>query len=199
MVSNTIQELQLIKRTAWVNEKRCSRGATQEEADRITPYVINAIVYAAVLNGMLYDLEDAMKTERTMNDSVKKVLRMLHHSAEYAHGEIYRVFDREIDGFGKLYNQRYDLTMTAIDEHILLEGGAKYYNIALALLRLIQKNNDACGRFRSPALVALYPSIRRLTEAVKCYEDKGHAIEMIINQASQRVLDATRFKKLLTE
>ena len=199
MISNTIQELQLIKRTAWVNEKRCSRGATQEEADRITPFVINAIVYAAVLNGMLYSLEDAMRAERTMNDSAKKVLRMLHHSAQYAHGEIYKVFNREIDGFGRLYNHRYDLTMTAIDEHILLEGGAKYYNIALALLRLIQKNNDACGRFRSPALVALYPSIRRLKEAVKCYEDKGNAIVVIIDQASQKVINLTRFKKMLTE
>ena len=198
-MNSTIQELQLIKRTAWVNEKRCSRGAMQEEADRITPYVINAIVYAAVLNGMLYSLEDAMRAERTMNDSAKKVLRMLHHKAQYAHGEIYRVFNNAINGFGKLYNERYDLTMQAIEKHVGMEGGERYYNIVLALLRLIEKNNNACGRFRSHALVDLYPYIRRLTECKLPYQDKGEVIERIIDSASQLVINSTRFKKMLTQ
>lgn len=198
-MTNTIQELELIKRTAWMNANRAPRQATQEEADKITPNVINAIVYCAALNGLLYDFEAAVKADKTHNDSVKKVLRMLHHKAEYAHGEIYRVFNNEINGFGKLYNERYDLTMQAIENHVGMEGGERYYNIVLALLRLVQKNNDACGRFRSPALVDLYPYIRRLTECKLPYNDKGEVIERIIDSASQEVIQLTRFKKILTE
>lgn len=198
-MTNTLRELELIKRTAWANERRPRRGATEEEADRIAPNVVNAVVYTAVLNGIIYDLKDAVKTEHTQNDSVKKVLHMLHHSAHYAHSEIYRVFDEAIDGFGKLYNERYYRVSTAIEEHVGMSGGQKYYNIVLALLRLIDRNNEACGRFRSPALVALQPFQRRLAELRLPYEDKGEVIERIIDSASQEVINSTRFKKILTE
>lgn len=198
-MTSTYQELQLIKRTAWANANRPRREATQEEADRITPFVINAIVYSAVLNGILYDFEEAVKAEKTNNDCVRKVLRMLHHKAQYAHGEIYRVFNDAIDGFGVLYNKRYDATTQAIEQSVGMQGGERYYNIVLALLRLIEKNNDACGRFRSPALLDLYPYTRRLKEAGLPYEDKGHAIEVIIDSASQGVIGLARFKQILTE
>lgn len=198
-MTNTLRELELIKRTAWANMRRPRRSATEEEADRLAPNVVNAVVYTAALNGILYDFEDAVKAERTQNDSVKKVLRMLHHSAHYAHGEIYRVFNDAIEGFGKLYNQRYDLTAQAIEEHVGMSGGQKYYNIVLALLRLIDRNNEACGRFRSPALVALQPFQRRLAELRLPYEDKGEVIERIIESASKEVIQSTRFKKILTE
>ena len=104
-----------------------------------------------------------------------------------------------IDGFGKLYNERYDLTMSAIERNVGMSGGLKYYNIILALLRLIEKNNNACGRFRSPALVDLYPYIRRLTECRLPYEDKGEVIERIIDSASQEVIQLTKFKKIVTK
>lgn len=198
-MTNTIQGLQLIKRTAWMNVNRPHRGATDEEANRLAPYVVNAVVYTAVLNGVMYDLIDTLKEELQYNDRAKKVLRMLHHSASYAHGEIYRVFNNAIDGFGRLYNERYDLTAQAIERNVLLRGGAKYYNIALALLRLIEKNNEACGRFRSPALEALQPFIRRMIEIGLPYEDKGRAIEVIIESASKGVLNAKRLKEILTE
>ena len=80
-----------------------------------------------------------------------------------------------------------------------MSGGQKYYNIVLALLRLIDRNNEACGRFRSPALVALQPFQRRLAELRLPYEDKGEVIERIIDSASQEVINSTRFKKILTE
>lgn len=196
-MTNTIQELQLIKRTAWANINRPRRGATDEEAQRLTPYVVNAVVYTAVLNGALYDLEEVMKTERTMDDSAKKVLRLLHHKASYAHGEIYRVFNNAIEGFGELYNKRYDLTTCAIEEHVLLRGGEKYYNIVLALLRLVRKNNHACGRFRSPALLDLEPNERRFAELKLPYKYRGSVMELIIDGASKEVIGMKEFKKVL--
>lgn len=165
----------------------------------MTPHVVNAVVFTAVLNGLLYDFEDALKADRTMNDTVKKVVRMLHKSAGYAHNEIYRVFDNAIEGFGVLYNKRYDATTEAIERHVGMKGGERYYNIVLALLRLIEKNNHACGRFRSPALKALNPFVRRLTEAKLPYEDKGSVMERIIEGASKEVIQLHKFKKILKE
>lgn len=198
-MTNTLQELQLIKRTAWVNANREPRGATEEEAQRLTPFVVNAVVYTAVLDGALFDLETALKAERTMNDLAKKVIRMLHDRVAYAHGEIYRVFSNAIEGFGKLYTQRYDLVSEAIENRVGMEGGLKYYNIALALLRLIEKNNNACGRYRSPALVALEQNHRRLRELKMPYEDKGSVMELIIEGASKEAIGFKEFKKILEE
>lgn len=198
-MTNTLQELQLIKRTAWVNANREPRGCTEAEAQKMTPFVVNAVVYTAVLDGVLYDLLDALKAERTMNDSAKKVLRMLHKQVAYAHGEIYRVFNGAIEGFGKLYYQRYDLVTESIERHVGMEGGLKYYNIVLALLRLIEKNNHACGRYRSPALVAIEPNHRRLKELRLPYEDKGSVMELIIEGASREVIQLHKFKKILKD
>ena len=196
-MNNTIQELQLIKRTAWVNANREPRGATDEEATRLTPYVVNAVVYTAVLNGVLYDFEDAVKDERTMDDRLKKVLRMFHTKANYAHGEIYRVFNDAIKGFGRLYNKRYDAVQRAVMERVGMQGGQKYYNIVLALLRLVRKNNNACGRFRSPALLDLEPYERRLQELNLPYEDKGEIIERIIDGATKAAIGLNEFKTIL--
>lgn len=198
-MTNTYEELQLIKRTAWVNANREPRGCTEEEADRMTPNVVNAVVFTAVLNGLLYDFEDALKADRTMNDTVKKVVRMLHKSAGYAHNEIYRVFNNAIEGFGVLYNKRYDATTEAIERHVGMSGGERYYNIVLALLRLIEKNNHACGRYRSPALVALERFVPRLIETKLPYEDKGRVMETIIEGASKEVIQLHKFKQILKE
>lgn len=49
-----------MKRTAWLNMQREPKGATEEEAAALTGYVVNAVVYTAVLNGILYDFADAL-------------------------------------------------------------------------------------------------------------------------------------------
>ena len=165
----------------------------------MTPHVINAVVFAAVLNGLLYDLTDTLNAERTMNDTVKKVVRMLHKSAGFAHAEIYRVFNNEIKGFGVLYNKRYDAPTEAIERHVGMKGGERYYNIVLALLRLIEKNNTACGKYRSPALKALERFVPRLIETKLPYEDKGSVMERIIEGASKEVIQMHKFKKILEE
>lgn len=195
----TLQEAKLIKHTAWMNCQRQPKGATNEEADKLVPFVVSAVVYTAVLNGMMYDLIDSLKADKLYNDRAKKILRMLHHSANDAHAEIYRVFNGAIEGFGRLYNERYDLTMAAIERNVLLQGGEKYYNIVLTLLRLIEKNNNACGRFRSPALASLHPYIRRVLDVGLPFDDKGRAIDLIIESASKEVLKKRDFEKKLKD
>lgn len=195
----TLQEAKLIKHTAWMNCQRQPKGATNEEADKLVPFVVSAVVYTAVLNGMMYDLIDSLKADKLYDDRAKKILRMLHHSANYAHGEIYRVFNGAIEGFGRLYNERYDRTSAAIEANMGLRGSEKYYNVVLALLRLIEKNNNACGRFRSPALVSLQPYIRRVLDVGLPFDDKGRAIDLIIESASKEVLKKRDFGKKLKD
>lgn len=195
----TLGELQLMKRTAWLNMQRQPRGATEEEATALTGYVVNAVVYTAVLDGQLYDLTDALKADKVRPCGERAVIKRLHDAARYAHSEIYRVFSNAIDGFGPLYKQRYDDVTASIERHILLQGGDKYYNIVLSLLRLIDKNNEACGRYRSPALVALQPHLRRLKDVALPYEDRGEVIDRIIEGATKEVIELHKFKKILNE
>lgn len=192
----TLQEAQLIKRTAWANIERAKRGATKEEARRLNPYVVNVVVYTAVLNGMLYDLKSAIKAEKIRPCGERDVLRRLHNAANSAHEEIYREFSNAIEGFAELYNRRYDMVTEAIEKRVLLAGGERYYNIVLALLRLIETNNNACGRFRNPTLVALKQHLSRLLAIPLPYEDKGDVMKVIIHGASKEALDAERFNRL---
>lgn len=194
----TLGTLQLMHRTAWLNMQRNPRrGATEEEAAALTGYVVNAVVYTAVLNGILYDFADALKADKVRPCGERAVIKRLHDAAGYAHGEIYKVFSNAIDGFGPLYNERYDKTTESIERHILLASGDKYYNIVLSLLRLIDKNNNACGRFRSPALVALQPHLRRLKDCNLPYEDRGEVIDRIIESATKEVIELKKFKQII--
>lgn len=78
-----------------------------------------------------------------------------------------------------------------------MKGGEKYYNIVLALLRLVRKNNNACGRFRSPALLDLEPNERRFAELKLPYKDRGEVMEIIIDGASKEVIGFKDFRKVL--
>lgn len=195
----TLGTLQLMKRTAWLNMQREQKGATEEEAAALTGFVVNAVVYTAVLNGILYDFADALKADKVRPCGERAVIKRLHDAARYAHSEIYKVFSNAIEGFGPLYNERYDKVTESIERHILLTGGDKYYNIVLSLLRLIDKNNNACGRFRSPALVALQPYLRRLKDCALPYEDRGEVIDRIIEGAAKEVIELKKFKQILNE
>lgn len=64
-------------------------------------------------------------------------------------------------------------------------------------LQLIKRT--ACGKYRSPALKALNPFIRRLMEAKLPYEDKGRVMELIIEGASKEVIQLHKFKQILKE
>lgn len=187
-MTNTIRQLQLIKRTAWVNANRKPRAATKDEADRYGRNIVFSLVYAAVLNGFIYDLESAMKEDKTMDDSAKKVIRLLHRTAQNAHGDIYTTFGKNVEGFGESYNRSYDRVSDAIEANINLEGGERYYNIVLALLRLIRKYNQASGRFKGASLVALEEDYRRFAALPLPYRDYHETIEAIIESASHNVI-----------
>ena len=197
MVRNTIQELQLIRRTAWMNERLCDRRASQADAEKITPYLVKAIVYAAALDGFLYDFEKALVAEWAMDDRVRKVFMMLQRAVRIAHDDIHKTFSASVDGFGRIYSERYDRTSVAIEDNISLTGAERYYNIVLALLRLIEKNNNLCGRYRWPELKVLTPFERRLKEVGLPYEDHGNGIMRIIDSASTNVVSATKYKATL--
>ena len=194
----TLQEAKSLSQFYWIMSNRNPRKFTEEEADRIRPNIINAIVYAAVLNGVMYDFIESLKAEKKYNDSVKKRLRLLHQTAEKAHSEIYRVFNNAIEGFGRIYNERYDRVSRAIENNCFLEGAEKYYNLVLALLRLIKKNHDACGVHRSPAIMKIHPFIDSLIALNLPYSDKGNAIEVIITSASNEAMQKN-FEKFLKD
>lgn len=191
----TVQELQLIKRTAVMNSNREPRGCTEEEANKLVPFIVNTIVYAAVLDGAVYDFEEELKKEKLYSDDVKQIVRMLKREAGYAHDALYKSFDRLEDGFGRLYNSRYDLTAEAIDRHILLRGGEKYYNIILGLLHLTLRNNQKCVGGSPLLRNRLTPFIRRMTELRLPYEYKGEVIERIIESANKEVVKRQRNAK----
>lgn len=194
----TLKEAKSLSQFYWIMSNRSPRKFTTEEADRIRPNIINAIVYAAVLNGVMYDFIDALKNERFYNDRVKTRLRLLHQIVAKAHSDIYREFSNAIDGFGRLYNERYDRASNAIEKNCFLEGAEKYYNIVLALLRLIKKNHDACGAHKSPAIMKMHPYIDSVMALNLPFSDKGNAIEAIITSASNEVMHKN-FEKFLKD
>lgn len=180
----TLQQLTLMKRMAWMADRKATRESTPEENERLKPYAISTMVYTAVLNSFLYNLYDAIVADVKNPQVELPMISRIHKDAGFAHNAIYKVFDGNYPGFGYYYNAELDKAVEAIERSVLISGGAKYYNIVLALLRITKDFNDKCGRWRCPAVCELYKAERRLKALKLPYEDRRFRVPMEVQHHS---------------
>lgn len=178
-----LQQLILMKRMAWMANKKATRKSTEEENRRLKPYAISTMVYVATLNSFLYDLYDAVEADLPNPQVELPMIARIRSDATYAHNALFKLFDKSIDRFGYYYNAEMERAVEAINKNVLIPGGSKLYNIVLALLRITKDYNEKCGRWKCPAICDLYKAERRLKTLKLPYEDKSQVVEMIIRNA----------------
>lgn len=173
----------LLHRMAVQGIKRANRLSTDAENEAMMPYALGAMVYTAVANDYLYDLES--NVERDLQNYRPKVhiIKRVHKLVADAHEAIYQAFEEAYKGYGQYYNAELDRVKATIESHVLIEGAERKYNIVLATLGLLRKYNDACKRWRCPAILNTYNGERWIRDLALPYADKVEITKTIIDKA----------------
>lgn len=134
----TLQEAQLIKRTAWVNMQ--DRKPSKDD-EKYVPKAVRMLTFIACLNYAMLDLGDELSEAGILRHAVKRRYNMVLDIVQKAHAEAYRMLNSISEPAGRQYNEEMDETYPVIQSCVMLQPPERAYNIVLALLRLITSLN----------------------------------------------------------
>ena len=134
----TLEEMQLVKRTAWVNMQP-RKPAPQDEV--YVAHAIKMLTYIAALDSMLYELVWELNDVRLYSHNIKRRVTQVHDMVRQVHTQSYRMLNAVSPNAGRQYNDAMDRECSNICECVLLKTPERAYNIVLALCRLIEKSN----------------------------------------------------------
>ena len=134
----TLQEAQLIKRTAWVNMQ--DRKPSKDD-EKYVPKAVRMLTFIACLNYAMLDLGDELSEAGILRHAVKRRYNMALDIVQKAHAEAYRMLNSISEPAGRQYNEEMDRTYSIIQSCVMLQPPERAYNIVLALLRLITSLN----------------------------------------------------------
>lgn len=138
--------------------------ATQEEGERLLPKAVQVILYTACLHSALYDLMDEMAQIGEYRHRKRRYLNMCIEKVGYIHTALFKTIGAHSDHFGRWYNAQLEDAEASIKECVLLQSPVRAYNIVRALFRMTWTVNEACGKFRCPAVVVNLPQAERLLD-----------------------------------
>lgn len=164
----------LIKRTAWVN----MQPRTPSDKDkRLVPIAIRMLTYIACLNYAMCDLEEELYQAGLLKHGVKRSFRVAQENVQHVHQEAYMMLRKINDKASREYNDQMDWAWYKINNAILLNAPKRAYNIAIALVRLIEKTNIALqGRYDFAPARKLY----RIPNLMACVGIEDKHVDRII-------------------
>lgn len=173
-MNNTVSsQLQLIKRTAWMNiqiEERRRRGEfgeTEALTEACAAKARRGLEYVACLNSVALDLETELTEAGLFRHAAKRTVREIQQIAGRVHQQAWKMLNDYKDGVGRVYNDRMDAVAQAIDGAVLLKAPERAYNIMAALIRLISKINVTLRPYNwdfvyARELESIEPKLKRL-------------------------------------
>lgn len=173
-MNNTVSsQLQLIKRTAWMNiqiEEKRRRGEIEQSEAEMEVCAAKArrgLEYVACLNSVAIDLEMELTEAGLFRHAAKRTVREIQQIAGRVHQQAWKMLNDYKDGVGRVYNDRMDAVAQAIDGAVLLKAPERAYNIMAALIRLISKINVTLRPYNwdfvyARELESIEPKLKRL-------------------------------------
>ncbi len=134
----TLQEAQLIKRTARVNMQY---RKPSEDDKKYIPKAVRMLTFIAVLNYAMLDLGDELSEAGILRHAVKRRYNMALELVQKAHSEAYRRFNIINPASARMYNDKMDQTYAVIQSCVMLKSPERSYNIVMALSRMIESLN----------------------------------------------------------
>lgn len=134
----TIEQMQLIKRTAWMNVQ------AQEPNEKDLKYIPDAIrmlTYIAALNSIMYELVEEVEAVGMYRQDIKRRINQVHEMVRKVHSLSYTMLNGISSSAGRQYNDAMEREVANITDNISLEAPERALNIVLALGRLIEKYN----------------------------------------------------------
>ncbi len=173
-MNNTVSsQLQLIKRTAWMNiqiEERRRRGEMPEPeavTETCAAKARRGLEYVACLNSVAIDLEMELTEAGLFRHAAKRTVREIQQIAARVHQQAWTMLNDYKRGVGRVYDARMESVEAAIDGAILLQAPERAYNIMAALIRLISKINVTLRPYNwdfvyARELESIEPKLKRL-------------------------------------
>lgn len=173
-MNNTVSsQLQLIKRTAWMNmqiEERRRRGEMPEPeavTEACAAKARRGLEYVACLNSVAIDLEMELTEAGLFRHAAKRTVREIQQIAAQVHQQAWTMLNDYKRGVGRIYDARMESVEAAINGAIMLQAPERAYNIVAALVRLIAGINDELRPynwdfFYARELAAIGPKLARL-------------------------------------
>lgn len=170
----TLQEAQLIKRTAWRNMQ--PRTTPTADDEKYVPDAIAMLSYLGALDYAMIDLQDALESAGLFRHGVRWRVQQCYDLARKAHNEAWvalrSVSERAIHQYDRCFADTYN----KIQASVMLQGVERAYNIVVALCRLVEKYNKALsGRYDFAPARPCY-NIPRLLDCVKVEDYKIDSI-----------------------
>ena len=181
--NTSLEALKLIRATAYANMMHEVSAPTQAEVAKYRRPTEKLLLYFAALDIAITDValefEEAGLYRHATKREINEIERIVLSTFKALYTKMQRIET-------KLSRKNYDhwivQVSNAIDDNILLEPPHRSYNIAVALARLIVKQNDSLGRFIVAEAHPLRHVVRRL-ERINVVKD--YHIDFII----ERTLD----------
>lgn len=151
--------------------------ATEEEGQKLLPKAVQVILYTACLHSALYDLMEEMTAIGEYRHAKKRNLNECIHRIGYIHNALYKSIGSHSHYFGQWYNEQLE----------------RAYNIVRAFFRLVEQSNEACGRWRCPAVVVHLPDALKLLDRCEFPVEDKH-IDFIL----QNCIDTKDLTKKIT-
>lgn len=134
----TIEQMQLIKRTAWMN---IQAQEPNENDMKYIPDAIRMLTYIAALNSIMYELVEEVEAMGLYRQDIKRRINQVHEVVRKVHSLSYTMLNGVSVDAGRQYNDAMEKEVANITNNISLEAPERAYNIVLALIRLIEKYN----------------------------------------------------------
>ena len=187
--NTSLEALKLIRATAYANMMHEVSAPTQAEVQKYRRPTEKLLLYFAALDIAITDValefEEAGLYRHATKREINEIERIVLSTFKALYTKMQRIET-------KLSRKNYDhwivQVSNAIDDNILLEPPHRSYNIAVALARLIVKQNDSLGRFIVAEAHPLRHVVRRL-ERINVVKD--YHIDFII----ERTLDDLMYAK----
>ena len=187
--NTSLEALRLIRATAYANMMHEVSAPTQAEVAKYRRPTEKLLLYFAALDIAITDValefEEAGLYRHATKREINEIERIVLSTFKALYTKMQRIET-------KLSRKNYDhwivQVSNAIDDNILLEPPHRSYNIAVALARLIVKQNDSLGRFIVAEAHPLRHVVRRL-ERINVVKD--YHIDFII----ERTLDDLMYAK----
>lgn len=185
----TQQEMQLIRRTAWMNIQLEDNPSLRPEKKRDRDDLIKAmymLAYIGAIDMALYDLVDELTEAGLYRHAIKAQVNRIMRIVAHANGQANAILQRVNDGKRvRQYTDMFEYTYNEIQTHVLLKAPERAYNIVRALTRLFVEAFDAVG------IRTKHIYLRDAAEVLKRLEIpqiQDHNIDVIIKRNVEIVL-----------
>ncbi len=173
------KEALLIKRTAWMNMQPRKH---RPEDDRLVPIAVRMLTYIACLNYAMCDLEIELEDAGLLRHGIKRAFRIAQEHVGKVHQHAYVMLGKISTEATRSYNDQLDWMWSRIDNCILLTPPERAYNIVVALVRLIEKENTALlGRYDFAPARVLY----KVSAQLACTSIEDRNIDQIIEMITK--------------